>query len=417
MYLYRHDRGEGIKGYSLPFRQLEFTNAMEAELFDSKEKVKIAFKDAEIYEDEMDDSYQNLQYIGSNKNISNRVWISTVERCCLVNALYEIIGVGDSYEELTASMLSSNKLKEYYRGGSYANATWSLRIRQYNKNKTNIHNMNERELVKTHLSLVFRKLGGRVSLRNPDCPFFLMVGLSEHDYFTKQLVMVQKLAEGVSTSVLSPNTRLVRTTTPLDTISSYLLCNLGKVVKSMSSHCRILDPFAGSCTTLLAASLITASNCQTVGIDIQMPSNRQIEQEFIDQNCTPPVALIHGDCLSMEVREQARNAINQTSFDVIITDPPYGIRERIVSSFENPLIELISVIRQDLLNGTPLLNPQGGRLVAFIPQVSGDELCLPNQKVLNEARLKQVILQKQYMSRDFSRWLVVYTSSDFAANQ
>ena len=390
---------------------------MEAEISVSKEKeLKITFTDAQIYEDEMDDSYQSLQFIGTNRYISNREWISTVERCCLVNALYEIIGVGDSYEELTASMLSSNKLNQFYRGGSYTNATWSLRIRQYSKNKNIIHSMNERELVKTTLSKVFQKLGGKVSLRNPDCPLFLMVGLSEHHNFTKQLTMVQKIAQGVATSTLSPNTRLVRTTTPLDTISSYLLCNLGKVIKSVSRPCRILDPFAGSCTTLLAASLITSSNCQTVGIDIQMPPIRQIEEEFTFQNCTPPVALIHGDCLSIKVREEARNAINKNSFDIIVTDPPYGIRERIVSSFENPLIELISVIRQDLHNGTPLLNPQGGRLVAFIPQVSGEELCLPNQKILQDAGLKQTILQKQYMSRDFSRWLVVYTSNDFTAN-
>lgn len=57
-----------------------------------------------------------------------------------------------------------------------------------------------------------------------------------------------------------------------------------------------------------------------------------IVRDFVVRSLPPPLDIIHGDCLCPKVRQQARLAIGGDSFDIIITDPPYGIREAMSSS-------------------------------------------------------------------------------------
>ena len=84
------------------------------------------------------------------------------------------------------------------------------------------------------------------------------------------------------------------------------------------------------------------------------------------------MALLEGDVGSQTRRDRARAAIQYKAFDCIITDPPYGRREAlsgtVVGQDSNAALNgLIDVIARDHRNGTPLLQPAGGRLVAFLP--------------------------------------------------
>jgi len=213
----------------------------------------------------------------------------------------------------------------------------------------------------------------------------------------------------------------------------------------------ILDPFAGSCATLLAAAHITsmptepsshylsrlqsnAGGCRSVAIEIAHNGyvNRDdIIRDFETRSLPPPSEIIRGSCLSSDVRHQARLAIGgNCAFDVIVTDPPYGIREAMSSEEEDenifedgtgtalpssvsPLTKLFYAMGQDRSNGTPLLKPDG-RLVAFIPVRSGESLedCLPDHDARKEAGLvMEGEGKEQVLSDILSRWLVSFVST------
>jgi tRNA G10 N-methylase Trm11 len=143
-----------------------------------------------------------------------------------------------------------------------------------------------------------------------------------------------------------------------------------------------------------------------------------IVKDFETRGLLPPVELIRGDCLSLEVRDQARAAVGGTGFDVIVTDPPYGVREAFATSDDEeddstpPLTKLFYAMGQDRSNNTPLLKP-GGRLVAFVPVRDGETLeeCLPDVEAREEAGLVMEGEGKEQVLNDIlSRWLVSFVS-------
>ena len=72
-----------------------------------------------------------------------------------------------------------------------------------------------------------------------------------------------------------------KSTTPLDLTTAHMLCNIA-IIRSDET---ILDPFAGSAATLLAASLI-ASDTQTAGIELasnKVLSRENIRQDFVSR--------------------------------------------------------------------------------------------------------------------------------------
>mmetsp|Transcript_57929 Transcript_57929/g.141544 ORF Transcript_57929/g.141544 Transcript_57929/m.141544 type:complete len:461 (+) Transcript_57929:53-1435(+) len=204
----------------------------------------------------------------------------------------------------------------------------------------------------------------------------------------KATLLVRQIARGPRTSIISPASRICVTTTPLEEIAAFCLVNVAQV----QPYQRILDPYSGSCTTFLAAAMIvehqqqqqqlennsnkkkkmqqtddddddTAATIDTqrpllemVGIEVanEWYVNRtNIMKDFESRGFarTRPTKLIQGDCTSLQIRHEALDALLQEkhngndnnatpetgdrpplSFDVIITDPPYGIREKVESS-------------------------------------------------------------------------------------
>lgn len=144
-----------------------------------------------------------------------------------------------------------------------------------------------------------------------------------------------------------------------------------------------------------------------------------ILEDFATRSLPPPADIIRGDCLSSEVRQQARLAIGGGAFDVIVTDPPYGIREAMSSEEDDehddeisPLTQLFYAMAQDRSNGTPLLR-SGGRLVAFVPVRKGETLneCLPSMDARKEAGLSiEGEGKEQVLSDILSRWIVSFVS-------
>mmetsp|Transcript_30201 Transcript_30201/g.61643 ORF Transcript_30201/g.61643 Transcript_30201/m.61643 type:complete len:174 (+) Transcript_30201:337-858(+) len=169
----------------------------------------------------------------------------------------------------------------------------------------------------------------------------------------------------------------------------------------------------------------TGNRCRSVGIEFLHSSyvNRDnIVEDFRTRNLDPPIDIIRGDCLSSDVRALALKSVGG-SFDAIVTDPPYGIREAMSRSNdakENatrqddtlPLTKLCYAIGEDRCKGSPLLK-SGGRLVAFIPVKKGATLqeCLPHAAALNVAGLRmEEDAKEQVLSDMLSRWIVSFIS-------
>jgi tRNA G10 N-methylase Trm11 len=258
----------------------------------------------------------------------------------------------------------------------------------------------ERKALKD-LTPLLSKFVGRVDLMNPDCNIYLFNGLKG------KVVLARRLAVGPPVSLIGPPTRICITNTPLCPIAAYSLCNIAGVRKDLS----VLDPYAGSCTTLLAAAMI-APGCKTVGIEIAhdgIVNREDIKKDFASRNLTEPLALLEGDCTNTTVREEARKQIGDQAFDLIVTDPPYGIRESTNYNEQDPLSELLASIARDREAGTPLLQ-KGGKLVAFVPCTDEEAIqdCLPDASQLEMAGLEFLDIKEQPLNDKLSRWLVSY---------
>jgi tRNA G10 N-methylase Trm11 len=220
-------------------------------------------------------------------------------------------------------------------------------------------------------------------------------------------MLVRKVASGAFHSSIAPKTRICITRTPLCPLASFIMCNLAQIKEGDS----ILDPYAGSCSTLLAASMVVPS-IQSVGIEIadnNSVNRDDILKDFESRGLSPPKHLLHGDSLDSDVRDIARAAIGNVPFDAIIADPPYGRREKYSAKKDiPPLIKFIECIKADYEAGKPLLK-RGGRFVAFVPTNEGESVYngIPSMDDLELAGLKIESLTEQPLSGTLSRWLLV----------
>eukprot|EP00554_Chaetoceros_debilis_P007972 CAMPEP_0194080230 /NCGR_PEP_ID=MMETSP0149-20130528/6286_1 /TAXON_ID=122233 /ORGANISM="Chaetoceros debilis, Strain MM31A-1" /LENGTH=506 /DNA_ID=CAMNT_0038761901 /DNA_START=290 /DNA_END=1810 /DNA_ORIENTATION=+ len=473
-------RGEGTKGYSLQFRHLEFTNAYMASLVDKNSTIttsfnsdiNIKFDDATPTVNKTDDLYGAMQYIHTNSTgkeiLSKSAIVEAIRRSSLVRDVYEIIAIGDTYKDLASNALQ--RLNDYELNMNADNdpsptslsllsqarrdesdLSWCVRSRQYGlednvdiKNATKYGKQKTSSMTREKEAIIsmgelLKTFNGPVRLQNPDCALYVFEGLkfyneaaaSDETFMNfDQIILVLKMGpnsskkKGISkkksdfqlqASSIAPKTRICITRTPLCPVAAFIMCNLAKLNEGR----RVLDPFAGSCTTLLAAAMI-APSCESVGIEISgndVVNRDDIMADFKSRKLTPPKALIQGDCTVEAVRDEARSSIDGHSFDIILSDPPYGRRESKSKSQEDdsapiPLVQLVQCIAVDLGNDKRLLT-KGGRLVAFVPTNPtniGEHLedGLPNKDQLDAAGLELVSITEQPLSETLSRWLAVY---------
>ena len=144
---------------------------------------------------------------------------------------------------------------------------------------------------------------------------------------------------------------------------------------------------------------------------------KDVVRDFTTRGLVPPVGLVTGDCTVKGVRGEARGLVGAVGgFDVIVADPPYGIRER-CGGGEGGGAELPALVRfvvcmvEDRRRGYPLLK-RGGRLVAFVPTATGEDVRdgVPDDVMLASAGLRLVEMVEQPLSDVLSRWLVVFDS-------
>ena len=357
-------------------------------------------------------------------NVTNKQWIETVQRCSLVRGFYEIVAEGESYEELAKSALEEKSLVDMMPNGINENATWRVRLRQYgstaSESKAKQYGkkmrspMNEEKKAVTKLKDLLIQLGGEVDLKDADISIYILEGLCDYQGHRNKKILARLLTKGGGgqngkpTSTIAPKTRICVTNTPLAAIEAFTACNLARITNGN----RVLDPFAGSCTTLLAASMLAPDSIQTVGIEIGhngQVNREHIVDDFRVRSLTLPAAIIRGDAMDEFVRKEAIDAVGTQPFDCIVTDPPYGIREKTGYCDDPPLVQLVKCIAKDRENHRRLLK-KSGRLVAFVPNVKGEDVMLgmPSQYELEEAGLECLQMLEQPLNDSLSRWLVEY---------
>jgi hypothetical protein len=370
--------------------ELEFINAL-----DCQSELDFGQEQVELYNEAM-------QYVHFGETVPVNALYQATERCSLVHALYQVVAMGDTHDDLKDKALANGGLDDMTR----QKLTWCLRARQYGPAGRHSHKARsmtlEQELL-VSLTPLLKTFIGPVNLLKPDCKIYVFDGLlGDHP-----MVLARQRAVGPITSGIAPNTRICITNTPLPPIAAYTLCNVARITPSST----VLDPYAGSCTILLA-SAIMAAGCTTVGIEIAhdgMVNRDDIVQDFVSRNVTPPRALIRGDCTCEAVRDEARAAVPTGAFDVICTDPPYGVRESLHDGELNPLDQLFVSVAKDRNVGKRLLK-MGGRIVAFVPVTEEETLQdnMPSQELMENAGLELEVVREQVLNDRLSRWLVAY---------
>lgn len=110
-------------------------------------------------------------------------------------------------------------------------------------------------------------------------------------------------------------------TTTLDPRLTFVLCNLAGIRQG----CKVLDPFCGSGSTLLGASLFGAK--VMIGVDVNSSiSLSKVNDNFRQASLPPPTAYVFGDAGDKALQD--RELAPHGPFDAIIADPPYGKREK-----------------------------------------------------------------------------------------
>ena len=107
-----------------------------------------------------------------------------------------------------------------------------------------------------------------------------------------------------------------------------LMCSL----VGLSPNRSCFDPFCGS-GALLAYAKVHGADV-TVGMDVAMDANHllKVMDNFGHYGVEPPSSMLQGnveDCLH-PASSTYDGLLSPQSFDFIVTDPPYGMRENIV---------------------------------------------------------------------------------------
>jgi tRNA G10 N-methylase Trm11 len=228
-------------------------------------------------------------------------------------------------------------------------------------------------------------------------------------------------AAHLSRFALSDRSYLGRTTLPPE--YSYLMAIQARV---LPGH-RVLDPFCGTCSTLLSCAALGAI---TMGVEADArvlhgtiadgahlrpkgskaltsePSASGIATNFAEGGLPPPECLLLGDMASFDALLTAASGADKAAaniaFDAIVTDPPYGLMEGLGALYVPLGQRLTSLLR--LASRRLKL---GGRLVFLLPLPAGADVAQALPDTLPTARcLSLERISRQRLSQRLHRLLV-----------
>ena len=374
-------------------------------------------------------------------------------RAVLAKQFVEEWACGESWDEMAAALQAypPELAAPFLAEGS----TFAVNVKSFGRK---ISDQDRLELIRKLQPLLHWR--GRASMKNPDHAFFVFVDdPTLHHRSDDRREGEGKRKEGgkrASTAAGGAGGALVRPryvfgrwvadgrrdlvsrydlkkrnyigTTSLDAELSLLMANMARI----RSADFVYDPYCGTAGTLVAAA---AFGARVVGCDLNLPALRGelrtrsgpsklnqpevqgIPETFGQYNLPLPIDRLHGDSGAhlAFLRPSSRGI-----FDAILTDPPYGIREKpsevaderllartlpaehVESHVPRTALASIERILSDLFALAAATLVDGGRLVFLLPTtVPFTESVLPAHPslVLEEA-------SEQQMAARWSRWCV-----------
>ncbi|XP_069106178.1 tRNA (guanine(10)-N2)-methyltransferase homolog [Argopecten irradians] len=254
-------------------------------------------------------------------------------RSVLIKNIIELWGHGSTYSELNQSLRETDK--DVMDPHFVKEKSFKFELDAFNKKVIQSYKLERFESL-PHDVLAFQ---GEVNLRDPDEIFFLMEDYGpfgsqasdnpHHIYFGR------RISEGQRDAIRKYNlqSRKFIANTSMDPGLSLIMANIGQVKK----HDLIMDPFVGTGSLLVACAHHQA---YVMGTDINYlllhakgkPSRAKQDKRESDES-------IHANLYQYGLRDFYVDAVvgdaskhhmwrQQPMFDAIITDPPYGVREK-----------------------------------------------------------------------------------------
>lgn len=283
-----------------------------------------------------------------------------------------------------------------YRNGSFKFVveTFNLKI-------------NKQEKMDLMEKLDFLGWEGPINLTNPEHTFYYVeyYGIDPNYRPEKpyQVYFGRYLSSGMRSMIdhLSLKKRKFIANTTMDPTLSLVMANLAEV----KSNDLIYDPFIGTGSIALAAAKF-GGYCLGADIDYKLlhgmskPTRAKVQQRDPDESVEANFKQygLESKYIDVLVADASLHSMwsPHVTFDAIITDPPYGIREsteRIGTEKEDPSIpehcknnhypskleyNLCDILR-DLLNFAAKHLTTGGHLVYWLPVVKGNGFEIENQ--------------------------------------
>lgn len=402
---------------------------------------------------------QSTDQVWELKGVSKSEAVKAVKRAVLSHSLFEVLGASDSLDAAleaaatAAAVMIDAKNDTLKKLGWFAAATPScgVDVELQSLHPGNVEICRRTELWK---DTVMRK-GARASQNDVLIEIFDGMKLSSSPTVALLYIMARRIAIGPAVdrggvlasnlkrrrpragwlNTLALHKRNGRCATSMEPEIAFLMANLAAVSSSPSSTpSLVLDPFAGSASILLAAAYIARFNgccVKTFGVDaaafVKQPDlKRDIKNDWT-RLALPPPLLVTGTI----VEWSTWSFLNHASYDAIITDPPYAIKEeplvyQLGTRKNKAAYNLDEIYRKDdvrslyaaLFDLAASLLRENGRLVVFVPEPFSNNTACNKRKepellgLTLPSPLKLIYISRQrFRGGTFSRSLVVIKKS------
>lgn len=217
---YIHTRGEETAGSSMNLRHLEFGGAVSAVLkSEDRPILPVKFSNALEYSGtaELNDRLlaafeEAMQFIDLDATangieeelFTKEVVMEAANRSSLLHAVYEVIAEADNYQDLGKMAERDGGFADMMAGGENENDTWCVRVRHYGdysdegrdaakakRYGAGARSMKLEQVALRALKPLLLKLGGAVSLDQPDCKIYVFDGVKGD-----QKVLARRVAVG-----------------------------------------------------------------------------------------------------------------------------------------------------------------------------------------------------------------------------
>lgn len=304
----------------------------------------------------------------------------------VVKSISKHIFTASNWEEI---LEFANKYEHSYNNGSFA-----IRIETYNKKL-----QQDQQMPYINQLISALKLNSKVDIKNPDTKIMIFMDFEDSTSEKPHRIQLSTyLGEG---NFEFPDKFTLKKRSFINKTSMESTLALHSAVHGLAGPGRLIyDPFCGSCSILVAAASLGSL---VVGSDLDMKA--MTEQGYKEEKDISIRANFVQYGLESRLIGVARanfleDRLIPKNLDAIVTDPPYGIREKIVAeSGLSPLHPLLLHLYEFASKHLKI----GGRLVYWLP--CGYDLNV-ERDLPKISTMKVVSNCQQYLNSRYCRHLI-----------